>query len=926
MSADAATAYAAGHLTPDELSVVGAHIDGCVSCRKLLSHAAELLTPVPSSSRTDNREPFRLGDRLAPGDVVGRYVVDAQIGAGGMGLVYAVRDPELGRRVAIKVLRVGLVAGDRMADLLRREAMAMARIAHPNVVGVHDLFVADGTMFVAMEFIEGTTLRAWLRSARRSWREVLGVLALAGRGLAAAHAEGVVHRDFKPENILLGHSGRVCVSDFGLSRFAGPRDAEEGDPGATPIRPLPAATTVPGGTPRYMAPEQRTVATGTVATAQSDQYSFCVVLYEALYGEHPFGAELPATRQTRELPPPPPGSSVPGWMHRCLVRGLSEDPAERYPRMQDLLAELGRDPAVKRRRIGAALAAMAVAAIAIGGWARSRSLRAEACAHPDAQLVGIWDDARRATGAQHFGAIGTPFAKDEWGFVERALDRYTRGWAAARKRTCEEVVARGEPADVEGDPRIQCLEDRLEEARAVVDGVVAAAGDEQVGRAVTAAESLQTIESCARAPGQGLPRSPVPRDKLGRARRARADLARAAALSYFGRYDDAAALAEGAAALAERDGNDLLLGQALRRAAHARENTHKANLAEVEAQYYRAIEVADAVGDDATRASAWFGLLFVVGVDQGRLTPAQAERFFDQGLAAVRRLGGDDALEGLLRNAYASVLSGLGEHEPARAQFELALEASTRAGYMLLVGEILDNAGQADVLRGDLPAAREHFARAALTLRSLVGDAHWFVLSVRSDQAELSLQSGEFSQARDGAEAVVVAFAGGPHADGAEVTTALQTQAEALLGLELYDAARSTAARSLALRERRESGEASMIAPRSLLGRAYLGLHQPAAAIELLEPAAASRAGEPVDRADARFALARALTDLRRDSARALSLATEARDLLDHLPRPTPLQASKAELVRGWITCASSASGTPAECPPPPARAALTER
>ena len=264
---------------------------------------------------------------------------------------------------------------------------------------------------------------------------------------------------------------------------------------------------------------------------------------------------------------------------------------------------------------------------------------------------------------------------------------------------------------------------------------------------MTAAESLQTTESCARAPGQGLPRSPVPRDKLGRARRARADLARAAALSYFGRYDDAAALAEGAAALAERDGNDLLLGQALRRAAHARENTHKGNLEAVEAQYYRAIEVADAVGDDATRASAWFGLLFVVGVDQGRLTPAQAERFFDQGLAAVRRLGGDDALEGLLRNAYASVLSGLGEHEPARAQFELALEASTRAGYMLLVGEILDNAGQAGrPARGSSRGPGTLCAGSAHVAVACRRRASRFVLSVRSDQAGASLQSGRVSQ------------------------------------------------------------------------------------------------------------------------------------------------------------------------------------
>ena len=236
LTPDLVNAYAAGALARAELSVVGIHIDRCASCRRLVSCAAEMASGVSGAGETGraDRDPPFAGDRLSPGAVVGRYVIDATVGSGGMGVVYAAHDPELGRKIALKVLRVGLLPGDRFAeDLLRREAMAMARIAHPNVVGVHDLFVANGTMFVAMELIEGRTLRAWLREARRSWREVLSLMVLAGRGLAAAHAQGVVHRDFKPDNVLVGTSGRVCVLDFGLSSLGSstaPQPAVEAAP------------------------------------------------------------------------------------------------------------------------------------------------------------------------------------------------------------------------------------------------------------------------------------------------------------------------------------------------------------------------------------------------------------------------------------------------------------------------------------------------------------------------------------------------------------------------------------------------------------------------------------------------------------------------------------------------------------------------
>jgi tetratricopeptide (TPR) repeat protein len=923
VSADAAAAYAVGKLTTEELASIDDHIDVCVMCRKLLSRAAELVTSEPRASEgAGDPCPARDArvDSLSPGDVVGRYVVDGRIGAGGMGVVYAVHDPELGRKVALKVLRVGLFFGDRSAeDLLRREAMAMARIAHPNVVGVHDLFVANGTMFVAMEFILGTTLREWLGAARRPWREILHVITLAGRGLAAAHAEGVVHRDFKPENILVGRAGRVCVSDFGLSRFALAPATTSGSEGTAPEGcPAGAGFSMAGGTPRYMAPEQQASDGGGKGAAASDQFSFSVVLYEALYGEHPFGDDS-STRKARGwvAQPAPPKSAIPAWVRHCILRGLRKEPGERFAKMEDMLADLGRDPNVSRRRIAMGLAVTAMLGIGAAAWAHGRDVRRDVCAHADRKLTSVWDQGRKSAAARSFDAIGTPFAKDELGFVERALDRYTRRWAEARTQACEVALAHGPTVNVERDPRVACLDDRLEETRAVVDGVVAVSDAEQIAKAVTAADSIQSVESCASV--AALPPRPVPKDPA-REGRARADLARAAALSYFGKYEEAAVLAEGAAEAAEQCGNEALEASALRWAAHAHENSGHAKPEFVESQYYRAIAVADAARDDATRAAAWSGLLFLEGIDERRLGSVEASRFFDQGMSALRRLGGDDRLEAFLRNAYASVLSQLGEHEKVRGEFERALAAATRAGYALLTGEILDNMAQADILAGDLEAAEQHVDRAEETLRQVVGDGHWFVFSVRGDKAALLVQKEDFRGARDDARSLVDVYAAGARANRMDAASAIETLAEAHLGLAEYEEARTIAARSLAIRERLKVPPPVLTAPLACLGRAELGLHRPEAALEPLERAVSSNLGEPAERADARFALALALTDLHRDRARAIALGSESRDILDKPRRLTPLAANLRERVYAWLGCASSDWPPRPDCLNSPAR------
>jgi eukaryotic-like serine/threonine-protein kinase len=251
---------------------VEAHISRCDLCRKVLSVFVRTATPSPSTPRS--------GERFEAPVQFGRYVFAGELGAGGMGVVYAARDPELDRIVAVKLLRGE--SDPRRQDRLRREAQVMAQLAHPNVVAVYDVGVLEDGLFIAMEYVEGETLARWL-AAPRSRREILDAYCAAGRGLAAAHAAGIVHRDFKPENVLVGKDGRVRVSDFGLARPTALRAQLRGTvaegPGAALVAGLTpplSDLTAPGtlmGTPRYMAPE---VHGGKEADALSDQFSFCV--------------------------------------------------------------------------------------------------------------------------------------------------------------------------------------------------------------------------------------------------------------------------------------------------------------------------------------------------------------------------------------------------------------------------------------------------------------------------------------------------------------------------------------------------------------------------------------------------------------------------------------------------------------------------
>jgi formylglycine-generating enzyme required for sulfatase activity len=309
-------------------------------------------------------------EQLARGEALGRYIVIERLGEGATGVVYAAYDPELDRKVALKILRRpdGDAGESRRQARFVREAKAIAKLAHPNVVGIFDVGVDNGRVFLAMEYLTGGTLRDWMATQGRPWRDVVKMFVAVGKGLAAAHTEGLVHRDFKPDNVLLDRTGTPKVADFGLARLSGPSTEDSFAEVSYQETPRTDArvtrTGAMTGTPAYMAPEQFR---GKATDGRTDQFAFSVALYEALYGRRPFAAETVfdlAEAVIRErIEPAPKNASVPGWIRRSLLRGLHADSAQRYARIEELLSALEADPVARVRRI---FVISAVAVILVG--------------------------------------------------------------------------------------------------------------------------------------------------------------------------------------------------------------------------------------------------------------------------------------------------------------------------------------------------------------------------------------------------------------------------------------------------------------------------------------------------------------------------------------------------------------------------------
>jgi serine/threonine protein kinase len=370
------------------------------------------------------------GPRFARGDKVSRYLIRGLVGRGAMGEVYRAYDPELGRHIAIKLVRADVSTSNVLEHRARllQEARAMARICHPNVITVHDVGTFDDGVFIAMEFVAGSTVRYWLLAEPRPWKEILRIFVAAGRGLAAAHAQHVIHHDFKPDNVMIGNDGEVRVTDFGLAReLRRSRGLDTED-----RLELGISTTIPVGrsrwsdveassrgagadllsavsaslqstrgrsleegrplmgTPAYMSPEQFL---GGATDARTDQFSFCVALHEALYDRRPFsGPSLLALRANvfaGRITEEPAGTSVPRRVRRVLLRGMAPNPAKRFSSMKSLLWELGREVSPRRQRRRPVLALVACGVAVLGAVLGARALAINSRETPRTTTAGV---------------------------------------------------------------------------------------------------------------------------------------------------------------------------------------------------------------------------------------------------------------------------------------------------------------------------------------------------------------------------------------------------------------------------------------------------------------------------------------------------------------------------------------------------------
>lgn len=446
---------------------------------------------------------------LGPGAIVGRYVVLSKIGAGGMGEVFLALDPELDRKVALKLLRAGgtELIPEAQARLLR-EAQALARLNHPHVVAIHDVGEHQGAIWLAMEYVQGITLARWESEKRRSWRDVLDVLTPVAQGLSAAHESGLVHRDTKPENIMIGADGRVRVMDLGLARAVAPREGlrefESVVPATATLAPEdPVQVTRAGalvGTPAYMSPEQFM---GQSVDERTDVFSFSVTLWEALMGERPFtgdtGEQVMAAvlrGQLRAAPRDSVSRRVPPWLIRVCVKGLAVDPSHRFQSMRELLGTVESQRArgkLQRWLMRAAMGGVLGVGIASIELYQRAALVAE-CEQDESQISQDWNRDVKRQVRDAVLATGVSYAPETADNALLLLDRYAELWQRSRTEMCLSELNGSITASLAARSA-WCLDERRMGFEALV-GELLRGGDTAVQVAVVAAAELPDASVC----------------------------------------------------------------------------------------------------------------------------------------------------------------------------------------------------------------------------------------------------------------------------------------------------------------------------------------------------------------------------------------------------------------------------------------------
>jgi eukaryotic-like serine/threonine-protein kinase len=994
--ADTFQGFADQTLSATRRAAVVAHADECDRCRALVvalirsrpPSSVPLATPSPaaianaetiaadavsdtlahgSGTTTQATWPSAgggTGAELAPGERIDRYLIEARLGAGGMGVVYAAQDPELDRRVAVKLLHARALGDSRAGDAkirLLREAQAVAKVTHPNVIAVHDIGTwqpagtnGPGQVFVAMELVDGWNLREWRAEKPRSWREILAAFLAAGRGLEAAHAAGLIHRDIKPDNILVGRDGRIRVTDFGMARIdrasglgpradrasgLGPRasgsqiatdSAHGGVPGSDPEArvPRPESQTALStdltqtgallGTPAYMAPEQYA---GTATDARSDQFSFCVALWEGLYGERPFtGADVNSLARAvaaGELREPPAGTRVPAWIRRAVTRGLAAEPASRWPNMTALLAALSPD---RRRNRWVALG-VAGGVLAIGGIAFAVVSRGDGptpCRGGERQLAGIWDPAKKQAIAAAFTASGMPGAETVRVRLEQELDRYLAGWVAMRTEACEATRIRGDQTEHVMEVRMRCLDDRLVAVRRVVE--LAADPDRGVMlELVPTVARLPPVEQCANTTALLAPyERPMDPAQVDAVAAVRAELEAMFVDVSVGRYHEVDATLERAAERAKAIGWAPLEAEVLQMIAGQR--GRRFDYAGQERALRDAIQKAEIGQHDMVRLDVAVDL---VGSMARQTRYAEAEQWAEYARAVIARLGDDPVTQAKLLDSIAMMRASQGKFDDADGLLgqALVLRIRARGEHSLDVAATRTLIAQNLLRAGKLDAARAMQAQASALWAELYGEDSMAAVVDLQMRASEALTTGAYATSidLDDQAQVLLARLTGPddparaqalssqgvafelwgkpeeslarHREAAAILERAGTPTDLLaheltevgaLALELgkTDEALAAFARGKQLAETVGVESAVTLTFAQVgLGKALIAANRPKEALAPLEAALAARiasSAPPNQLGGARFALARALWLAGGDRARSRALVTEA--------------------------------------------------
>jgi eukaryotic-like serine/threonine-protein kinase len=623
-------------------------------------------------------------DPLASGSIPGRYAVLERLGTGAMGVVVRAYDSTLRREVALKLVRPEARSRDPSAEArLLREAQALARLAHPNVVGIYDVDVTEQGVVIAMEYVDGRTVRAWLDERERTWSEVLAVFLAAARGLAAAHASEIVHRDVKPDNILVGKAaggeldtGRVRVTDFGLARaraIYAPSEDEGFDPfDVPPDADLTHVGTVMG-TPSYMAPEQHA---GTRADMRADQYGLCVSMWEALYGARPFtGRDMKALSEAKHRgPPEAPDAPVPKWLHPILARGLATRPEDRWPSMDALVEAFeSHGTRVRRRRAGLALSGLAAVGLAgYGAHQLERSRRIAACERLGATIFETtWNDETRSGLQKGVLSSGVSFAPSTHARAAEWIEPWVRSWATLRTEVCLAEVEGGLSPQLHARAA-ECFEEHLDHLDALVD-LLSEGRPDTVTHAIQAVAGLPRLAPCAEekalAKRPALPDRP---DARARADAVRRKLLRARGLGALGRHVEGLELAK--EVIAESAAEGWTLRELEAEVAAGLLASDAGHYEDAVARFRGAIAEAGRRGLDEPAAHAVITLIHVL-TRLARLDEADA--YADMATLLVQRLDGEEARARHLPyyNNVANIYHLREQNEEAKRLYWRAVEA-----------------------------------------------------------------------------------------------------------------------------------------------------------------------------------------------------------------------------------------------------------